>query len=243
MRVRLGLLVAVVLLFLAIPAAAASTPAPTVTPESQTDSSDASAVEWVRTALLAIGGAWALYIYKTSRRGQVRVGIEPGLRFHRDALPNESILYVRLRITNNSGVLFRYREAVATLLDASERATSGGLRLVPFAQADPFIPVYGRLSDDPSAIAQGDTFALGAKQKIMLEPGEHVDTELAFLLRTADLGPMAMQVSIKGKQWWFWRAYWWGSFFFIDPAIDAPGESATLRRERPRWWARERSDQ
>lgn len=216
------------------PAHATPDRAPSLGPKVESNSEQSQAIEWVRTALLAVGGAWALYIYKTSRRGQVQVGIEPQVRFHRDVRPDESILYVRLRITNSSGVLFRYREAVATLLDASERTADGEVRLVPFAQADPFVPVYGRLSVDLTAILRGETFALGPNQKIMLEPGEHVDSELAFLLRTSEIGPMAMQVSIKGKQWWFWRAYWWGSFFFIDPAIEKGSTSATLE-SRPRW--------
>lgn len=109
---------------------------------------------------------------------------------------------------------------MATLLDASEKAAEGEIRLIPFAQADPFIAVYGALSLDSEAISRGQTFALGVDQEIMLEPGEHVDSELAFLLSTSKVGPMAMQVSVKGKQWWFWRDYWWGSFFFIDPVIE-----------------------
>lgn len=228
MKTRIGLLSVLFALFIS-PAFAVPRPDPSPTAENEdSDATQSQAVEWARTALLAVGGAWALYIYKTSRRGQLRVGIEPTVRFHRDAKPGESILYVKLRITNTSGVLFRYREAIATLLDASERTEDGEVRLVPFAQADPFVPVYGRLSDDPEAISRGETFALGEKQKIMLEPGEHVDSEIALLLRTKDVGPMAMQVSIKGKQWWFWRAYWWGSFFFIDPAIEKGAKSATL---------------
>lgn len=169
--------------------------------------------------VLLIGGLWALYVYRTSRRGEVKVAIEPTVRLDRHFSDTEALLLVRLRIANTSGVLWRHEESLATLIDASERTSDGELRLLPFGQADPFLPVYGAISGAESEIAAGNLFAYYEDQEISLEPGEFIDTELAFVLDSNTLGLMAMRVLVKGRQ----RsrsepAYVWGSFFYIDPS-------------------------
>lgn len=168
--------------------------------------------------VLLIGGFWALYVYRTSRRGQVKVAIEPTVRLDRRFSDTEALLLVRLRIANTSGVLWRHEESLATLIDASERTSDGELRLLPFGQADPFLPVYGAISGTESEIAAGDLFAYYEDQEISLEPGEFIDTELAFVLDSDTLGLMAMRVLVKGRQRSRSQsAYVWGSFFYIDP--------------------------
>lgn len=169
--------------------------------------------------VLVIGGFWALYVYKTARRGQVKVAIEPIVRLDRHFTDTEALLLVRLRIANTSGVLWRHEESLATLIDASERTPDGGLRLLPFGQADPFLPVYGAVSAEESEIAKGNLFSYYEDQEISLEPGEFIDTELAFVLDSDTLGLMAMRVLIKGRQRRRSKPdYVWGSFFYIDPA-------------------------
>ncbi len=97
--------------------------------------------------LLAVlaAGLWALYLYRSTRKAQAKVGIEASARLHRDAYPGESLLFVRLRIVNTSNVLWRYDDVNATLLDASGRDGDGGVTFAPFAQGDPFAPAYGEL--------------------------------------------------------------------------------------------------
>lgn len=169
--------------------------------------------------VLFIGGFWALYVYRTSRRGRVKVAIEPTVRLDRHFSDTEALLLVRLRIANTSGVLWRHEESLATLIDASERTSDGELRLLPFGQADPFLPVYGAISGAESEIAAGGLFAYYEGQEISLEPGEFIDTELAFVLDSDTLGLMAMRVLVKGRQRSRSQpAYVWGSFFYIDPA-------------------------
>lgn len=177
-------------------------------------------IDVFQTAALIGGGFWVAYTYWRFRRGQVSVGIHPTVRIHRDPRTEEPILLVRLRLRNSSRILFRYRKATATLLDASQRTDDGDLRLVPFAEDDPFIPLYSDISEDPSELSAGRTFVLGPG--LSLEPGEYADTELAFLLREDELALMAMQVMVEGKQGKLgWRSYWWATFFYIDPTQDS----------------------
>jgi hypothetical protein len=118
---------------------------------------------------------------------------------------------------NSSSILFRYQTATATLLDASGRTDEGILRLAPFAQEDPFVPLYADISRDPQKIAEGKVFEIEEKSGLSLEPGEYADTELAFQLGS-DIGLMAMHVMVEGKQGRLGRrSYWWASFFYLDP--------------------------
>lgn len=175
-------------------------------------------IDLASALLLVVGGIWALYLYRTARRGQVKVAIEHSVRLDRDFANDEYLMLVRLRIANTSAVLWRHEESVATLFDASEQAAEGELRLLPFAQADPFLPVYGAMSDDKEEIESGDLFAYYDDQEISLEPGEFTESELAFVLDPERLGLMAMRVLIRGRQRRFGRRpYVWSSFFFIDP--------------------------
>ena len=158
--------------------------------------------QWMQiaqTALIAVGGFWAIYLYWRSRKGQASVGIESQIRLHRDPRMRHLVLLTWLRVSNSSSVLFRYEAGTATLLDASQRTDEGDLRLVPFAEDDSFIPLYGEISTDPEAIRDGRLFHL-ENAGVSLEPGEFVDTELALILEPDDLGLMAMQVMIKGKR-------------------------------------------
>lgn len=79
------------------------------------------AIEIAQLALIGVGGAWALYNYRRFRRGQAKISLEPSIRLHHEIQRGQSVLFVRLRLTNTSSVLFRYQQASATLLDASGR--------------------------------------------------------------------------------------------------------------------------
>ena len=177
--------------------------------------------EWldvVQLVLLAAGGGWALFLYRTSRRGEAKLGIEVRPRFLRDFGQGKSILLAEIAISNASSVLWRNEETVATLFDAKKVSGTGSVRLVPFAQADPFLPVYGMEIEDPHEIAAGRTFAYGSDQQIMLEPGEQVLTELAFPLDTEKLGLMALKVRVSGRQRNRGNTpYEWSTFLYIDP--------------------------
>ncbi|MDQ3962517.1 MAG: hypothetical protein M3277_01145, partial [Actinomycetota bacterium] len=94
-------------------------------------------VDLASALLLVVGGIWALYVYRTARRGQVKVAIEPTVRLDRAFTSTEALLLVRLRIANSSSVLWRHEESFATLMAASERTPGGQVRLLPFAQSDP----------------------------------------------------------------------------------------------------------
>lgn len=175
-------------------------------------------IDVLQLAILATGGIWALFLYRTSRRGEAKLGIEVRPRLKRTFLPDKSVLLADIIISNASNVLWRNEETVATLFDARKISQDGSVRLVPFARADPFLPVYGVETEDVFEIAAGRTFAYGEGQQIMLEPGEQVRTELAFPLDTEKLGLMALKVLVSGRQ--RNRAnepYEWSTFLIVDP--------------------------
>lgn len=175
-------------------------------------------LEIAQMALLAMGGVWGLFLYRTTRRGQAKLGIEADFRLRKDLVPGTSLLIARLTISNSSNVLWRNEETVATLFDASKISRSGNVRLVPFARADPFLPVYGVETENVGAIEEGRPFAYTEEQQVMLEPGEQVVTELAFPLETERLGLMALKIRATGYQ--RNRAntpYEWGALVYVDP--------------------------
>ncbi len=171
-----------------------------------------------QAAFIGLGGAWALYVYLRTRRGQVRVGIEASCRLIREWNAGRSLLLVHLRVANTSNVIYYHREATATLMDARRETDTGDVRLVPFTQGDPLPPVYGDIQRDSDSVRRGDLFRL-EPAIVSLEPGEYVDSELAFVLETSKLGLMALRVLIRGRQrkWVRPRDYWWGSFFYVSP--------------------------
>lgn len=64
---------------------------------------------------LGVGGFWALYLYRTARKGRASLGIEQEASVIPIAHATEGgVLVVRLRISNLSGVLFRHDSSVAT---------------------------------------------------------------------------------------------------------------------------------
>lgn len=173
----------------------------------------------LQLAAFVLGGIWALYLYGTSRRGQVKVGIENTWRLLPGYLPGKSMLIVDLKLSNTSNVLWRHERAVATLYDARRLVDDKTLRLVPFAETDPLLPVYGVTLDDPSAIAGGRPFTYFEGQEISLEPGEQLRTQVAFPLDPDRMGLMAMKVWLSGRQRKRSKAYYeWATFFFIDPS-------------------------
>ena len=183
---------------------------------------------WIDTAAAAAiilqafavigGGIWGFYLYTHGRRGQVRIGVLASARLHRDWSDTHSVLLVRLRIANTSGVLYRHQEATATLMDARKQAADGTVRLAPFSQADPILPVYADISNDGNAIAAGETFVPLPEEAVFLEPGEHLETEIAFPIRNDKMGLMAVRVRVLGFQGRRGRApFWWGTILYIDP--------------------------
>ena len=187
----------------------------------------------VQLAALIGGGVWALFIYRTSRRGQVKVAIEYSTRLLPDFEPGKSLLLVRISLSNTSDVLWRYENAEVTVFDASKISESGAVRMVPFGQSDPFRPVYGVTSEDAAAIAAGQTFSYFEGQEISLEPGEHVQSELAFTLDNDKLGLMAVKAWFSGRQRnRSNRPYEWATFFYVDPneVLESRENSDTTHR-------------
>jgi hypothetical protein len=118
-------------------------------------------------------------------------------------------------------------------MDASQRTTEGEVALIPFAQQEPLLPVYGELTTDPTVAAAGHPFE-PSERGVVLEPGEHVDTDLAFPLRSAEPRLLAMRVTVVGTQGTLRRrAFEWATFFFIDPesnGLPAVPPDPTARR-------------
>lgn len=172
----------------------------------------------IQLAALIGGGFWALFIYRTSRRDQVKVAIEYSTRLVRNFARGKSLLLVRIGLSNTSDVLWRYENAEVTLFDASKVSEGGNVRVVPFGQTDPFRPVYGVTSEEAAAIAAGQTFAYFEGQEISIEPGEHVESEVAFTLDSDKLDLMAVKVWFSGRQRnRSNRPYEWATFFYVDP--------------------------
>jgi hypothetical protein len=168
-------------------------------------------------ALIA-AGLWALYVHRTSRRGQVKVGIEYRWRVVEDYTPEKSLLIVDLKLVNTSNVLWRHERAVATLFDARKLADDRTVRLVPFGAVDPLLPVYGVTPDESDAFLAGRPFSYFEGQEISLEPGEQVRTQVAFPLDPGKLGLMAIKVWLSGRQRRRSDEYFeWATFFFVDP--------------------------
>jgi hypothetical protein len=171
------------------------------------------------------GGIFALYKYWTSRSGRGQVGIEQAVRL---APPRGEmhldVLLVSLRIVNQSGILFCHESSTASLMDASRLDPSGSrVLLLPFAERDPFLPVYGGLTDNVEAARAGNLFSYKEGEPITLEPGEAVQTEIAFPLEQRE-GLLALLVRVQGwekrpktlilgRDGKLWA---WSSFAYID---------------------------
>jgi hypothetical protein len=170
-------------------------------------------LEVYRTVLLALGGGWAIYVYKRTRRGQATVRIAASARLHDPGSRGQYVLLVRLSITNASSVLCRDLTAVATLASTDERDQNGAMVLHAFAEADPFANL---LSED-------------TEDFINLEPGECIDTELPFLLNRLEL--LALWVLIRGKQSRLGKRYDWNCLLYVDPASLHHGRTVQLTSE------------
>ena len=183
------------------------------------DKLDVSEWLWlIQSSALVAGGLWALFVYRSSRRAEAQVAIEHSARLVHEFLPHKSLLLVTVRLRNTSAVLWRFADAAVTLFDARKLSTDGSVRLVGFSEADPFLPVYGVMPDDPRSLFGGEPFAYFDGQQITLEPGEQVESELAFPLDTGKLGLMGVRIWFSGKQRRFPRQpYEWATFFYIDP--------------------------
>jgi hypothetical protein len=80
------------------------------------------------------------------------------------------------------------------------------------------MPVYGITPEDPIAVSTGDTLRYFEGQEIILEPGEQVESELAFPLETSKLGLRAVKVRFRGRQRKRSnKPYEWATFFYVDP--------------------------
>jgi hypothetical protein len=104
------------------------------------------------------------------------------------------------------------------LFDASGRTEDGGVLLLPFAEQDPFLPVYGAQVDDEERVLAGELFQM-EDETIVLEPGESVDTELAFPLERQPLALLAMRARIQGYERRDRKRPWvWSGFYYLDPS-------------------------
>ena len=183
--------------------------------------SEMSSADWISLAqlvILALGGFWGLFLFRTARRGEARVAIEHSHRVRIDYSPERSLLLLRVRLRNTSNVLWRWDQSAVTLFDARREASDRSLRIVPFAEADPFLPVYGLVSDDAADLAAGRTFDYLEDQQITLEPGESVESEVAFPLDRKKLGLMGVHIWFRGFQRTrSGEPYEWATFFYVDP--------------------------
>lgn len=174
-------------------------------------------LEVAQSVALIGGGLWALYLYASTRKNQVRIKIEPTVRVMKGFAPGKALLLVRLRLSNSSEVLYRSERACVTLFEARELTVAGGIRLRHLAEADPLLPVYGRRVEDPARVEAGQAFEYAPDQQILLEPGEHADTELPFAVDSDQLGLMVVQVALRGRQRTRGRKVFdWGTFFYVD---------------------------
>lgn len=187
----------------------------------------------IQAVAITAAGAWGLYVYLRTRQGQVQVGIETSCRLLRDWSDGKAVLLVRMRLMNTSNVVYHHREATATLMDARKEAGDGSVRLVPFKQADPFPPVYGDLIPEASAIREGRSFHL-EPESVSLEPGEYVDSEIAFVLDSEKLGLMGLRILLRGRQRrWRPEDYWWGKFLYVVPgSLEVESESRPLEEKK-----------
>lgn len=168
--------------------------------------------------ILAVGGVWALFVYRTARRGEVKVAIEHDVRLVREFSDGRALLLIGIKLRNVSDVLWRWKDSSVTLFDARRVTGDGEIRLVPFSQADPFLPVYGLTADDPQDIEDGRPFSYFEDQEISVEPGEQVQTEVSFILDSSRLGLMAVKIWFSGLQRTRSRhPYEWASFFYVHP--------------------------
>lgn len=160
-----------------------------------------------KTGLLAAGGVWALFIYRRTRKGKATVRISGSARLHRPSR-REYVLLIRLTMTNVSAVLCREVQATVTLFSASQRTPAGSVDLLAFAEQDPLVNLAEQGRIDPRGI--------------VLEPGESIDSEMAFVLNRLEL--LAMRVLVSGKQSMMGGFYDWNGFFYLDPESIRHGE-------------------
>jgi hypothetical protein len=177
----------------------------------------------LQNLVLVGAGMWALYLYRTARRGQVRIGIQANARLDEGFSETKDVLRVSILFTNSSGVLWRHESSIVHLFDARKLADDGSVRLVPFDHRDPFLPVYGSETDDPRAMSASETFDYDDGQEITLEPGEQISSEVEFPIDIDKLGLMGIKIIVQGRQRYrFSRPYAWATFFLVDPSSNQP---------------------
>jgi hypothetical protein len=189
----------------------------------------------VQAVALIAAGVWALVIYWRSRQGQVTLSVVPKARPYGLAT-GEATIVVDLTITNSSRVVWHHQRSTVTLMDASSRVPKGDVLLAPFARVDPFLAVYGSMSDDINEVAEGNLFYYKPGQEIILEPSEAVQTAVAFPLDMDRTGLLALHVRLQGRGSWSRKNWVWSSFFFIEAdsgqdlgRIPLPPKDATVR--------------
>jgi hypothetical protein len=174
-------------------------------------------VALLQVVILAAGGYWAFHLYTARREHRPIARVEAAVRLIRNEPQRSSLLLVRIHVINAAQRMLTDLQAVAWIMDASDSATDGSPILRPFRMDDPLRFVHGKMVD------AGGYVNFERIPKGWLEPGECLDTELAFPLTTHSPGLLAMRIAFGGKN----REPFarlrkrgmisWGTFFYIDP--------------------------
>ena len=69
----------------------------------------AAIAQLLQVAVVIAAGVWAFYKYRLTRQSQLRMEIEASANIVRDWRPGLSVLLVKVRITNSSGVLYTHK--------------------------------------------------------------------------------------------------------------------------------------
>jgi hypothetical protein len=157
----------------------------------------------LQTAILAVGGLWALHISRARRESQttVRLGVAVALV----GAGSDRRLYVRVHIINSSARLIRKTEATLSLLSGPTRLEDGRDVYIPLEAVDPLVSVNGEIGQ---ADAQGrvtlqyDTFPWYSAWRYHpeLEPGECVESEVALPVAENAGDEWALRLILRGKQ-------------------------------------------
>jgi hypothetical protein len=165
---------------------------------------------------LVVGGLWVFVLYHRRREGQATVRIAAAVRVAPSGEATGRTLFVRSHIANESAVVVRAVRSTVTLIDVQPATAANPVVMRRVAAQDILVLVNGELDVDKSGVL---TFK--PDKDPTLEPGECVESEVAFNTGVAPPGVVALRWEVEGEQGTF-LPHWWGLPSFSGPESGKP---------------------
>ncbi len=173
-------------------------------------------VSALQLVALVVGGLWVFVLYHRRREGQATVRIAAAVRVTPSGAAVGRTLFVRSHIANESAVVVKAVRSTVTLIDVQPATATNPAVMRRDAAQDILVLVNGELDVDNSGVL---TFK--PDKDPTLEPGECVESEVAFNTGVAPPGVVALRWEVEGEQGTF-LPHWWGLPSFSSPDSGKP---------------------